>query len=66
MAWIPDIDAFETAMRGAGCEKGFFVRFDCSGDATTEISRFFRVEHRVIIPIIVREILDDQIAHKLV
>jgi len=42
------------------------VRFDCSGDATTEISRFFRVEHRVIIPIIVREILDDQIAHKLV
>jgi len=61
----PDIDAFETAMRRAGCEKGFFVSFDYSGDATTEISRFFREEHRVIVPITVREILDDQIAHKL-
>jgi len=61
----PDVDAFETAMRRAGCEKGFFVSFDYSGDAATEISRFFREEHRVIVPITVREILDDQIAHKL-
>ena len=61
----PDIDAFETAMRRAGCEKGFFVSFDYSGEAETEISRFFREEHRVIVPISVREILDDQIAHKL-
>ncbi|MCX6970845.1 MAG: DNA methyltransferase [Verrucomicrobia bacterium] len=61
----PDIDAFETAMRRAGCEKGFFVSFDYSSDAETEISRFFREEHRVIVPISVREILDDQIAHKL-
>jgi len=36
-----------------------------SGGATKEISRFFREEHRVIIPITVREILDEQIAHKL-
>ena len=62
----PDIDSFETAMRRAGCEKGFFVSFDFSGDADTEISRFFREEHRIIVPITVREILDDQIAHKLV
>lgn len=62
----PDIDAFETAMRRAGCEKGFFVSFDYSGEAETEISRFFREEHRVIVPITVREILDEQIAHKLV
>ncbi|MEO6787358.1 MAG: DNA methyltransferase, partial [Chthoniobacteraceae bacterium] len=61
----PDIDAFETAMRRAKCEKGFFVSFDYSGDAMTEISRFFREEHRVIIPLTVREILDEQIAHKL-
>jgi DNA modification methylase len=61
----PDIDAFETAMRRAGCEKGFFVSFDYSGEAETEISRFFREEHRIIVPITVREILDDQIAHKL-
>ena len=43
----PDIDAFETAMRRAGCEKGFFVSFDYSSEAETEISRFFREEHRI-------------------
>ncbi len=62
----PDIDAFETAMRRAKCEKGFFVSFDFSSDALTEIQRFFRDEHRVIVPLTVQEILDDQIAHKLV
>lgn len=61
----PDIDAFETAMRRAKCEKGFFVSFDFTGDAMTEIGRFFREEHRIIIPFTVREILDEQIAHKL-
>ena len=57
--------AFETAMRRAKCEKGFFVSFDYTSDAITEIARFFREEHRVIIPLTVREILDEQIAHKL-
>ncbi len=61
----PDIDAFETAMRRAKCEKGVFVSFDYTGDALTEIGRFFREEHRIIIPFTVREILDEQIAHKL-
>ena len=61
----PDMDAFETAMRRAKCDKGFFVSFDYSGDAMTEISRFFRDEHRVIVPLTVREILDEQITHKL-
>ncbi len=60
-----DIDAFETAMRRAKCEKSFFVSFDFSSDALTEITRFFREEHRVIVAITVQEILDDQIAHKL-
>ena len=62
----PDMDAFETAMRRAKCEKGFFVTFDDTGDALSEISRFFKQTQRVIVPLTVREILDEQIAHKLV
>lgn len=61
----PDIDAFETAMRRAKCEKGFFISFDYSNDALREIDRFFREEHRIIIPLTVREILDEEIARKL-
>jgi DNA modification methylase len=62
----PDIDAFETAMRRAKCDKGFFVSFDYSSDAMREIDRFFREEHRIIVPLTVREILDEEIARKLV
>jgi DNA modification methylase len=61
----PDIDAFETAMRRAKCEKGFFVSFDYSRDALDEIDRYFREEHRIIIPLTVRDILDQDIAKKL-
>ena len=61
----PDIDAFETAMRRAKCEKGFFVSFDYSSDAMQEISRFFPEEHRIIVPFTVKDILDDDIAQKL-
>jgi DNA modification methylase len=61
----PDIDAFETAMRRAKCEKGFFVSFDFSSDALREIQRFFVEEQRIIIPVTVQEILNEQIAHKL-
>jgi len=61
----PDMDAFETAMRRAKCEKGFFVSFDYTSDALREIDRFFREEHRIIIPLTVREILDEEIAKKL-
>ncbi len=61
----PDIDAFETTMRRAKCEKGFFVSFDYPSDALREIDRFFREEHRVIIPITGRDILDEEIARKL-
>ena len=60
-----DIDAFETAMRRAKCEKGLFVSFDYTSDALHEIDRFFREEHRIIIPLTVREILDEEIATKL-
>jgi site-specific DNA-methyltransferase (adenine-specific) len=60
-----DIAAFETAMRRAKCEKGFFVSFDYSSDAMLEIGRFFREEHRIIVPFTVKEILDGDIAKKL-
>ncbi len=62
----PDIGAFETAMRRAKCDKGFFVSFDYSSDAMREIDRFFKEEHRIIVPLTVREILDEGIARKLV
>jgi hypothetical protein len=61
----PDIDAYETAMERANRTKGFFVAFDYSADALTEIDRFFRKTRRVIVPLTVREILDEEIAKKL-
>ena len=61
----PDIDAFEAMMARSDRMKGFFVAFDYSSDALTEISAFFKKSGRVIIPLTVREILDDQIAMKL-
>lgn len=61
----PDIDAFETAMQRAQRTKGFFVSFDYSSDAMTEIDRFFRKTGNVIIPLTVNEILEQQLAQKL-
>jgi len=61
----PDIDKFEAAMMRTRRRKGFFVGFDFSRDALTEIDAFFRREHTVIIPLTVREILDEHIAQKL-
>jgi site-specific DNA-methyltransferase (adenine-specific) len=61
----PDVDMFEAAMIRAKRKKGFFVGFDFSSDALTEIDAFFRRQHTVIVPLTVREILDEQIAQKL-
>jgi DNA modification methylase len=61
----PDIDNFEAAMMRTKRKKGFFVSFDFSSDAMTEIDRFFRREHIVIVPLTVREILDETIAQRL-
>lgn len=61
----PDIDKFEAAMIRTKRKKGFFVGFDFSSDAIAEISRFFQREHIAIIPLTVREILDETIAHRL-
>ena len=62
----PDIDAFEAAMIRENRTKGFFVSFAFTRDALTEIGAFFRREGRVIVPLTVREILDEEIATKLV
>lgn len=61
----PDVDSFEAVMTRTDRTKGFFVAFAFSSDAMTEISAFFRKSGKVIIPLTVREILDEQLAHKL-
>lgn len=47
------------------CEKGFFVSFDYSADALTEIEQFFKRSHKVIVPLTVDDILHEQLARKL-
>jgi site-specific DNA-methyltransferase (adenine-specific) len=61
----PDIDHFEAVMTREDRTRGFFVSFDFTSDALTEISGFFRRTGKIIIPLTVREILEDQIAQKL-
>ena len=61
----PDIDMFEAAMLREKRAKGFFVSFEFSSDALREIDAFFRREHCIIVPLTVREILDETIAMKL-
>jgi DNA modification methylase len=62
----PDIDAFEAMMAREDRTKGIFVSFDFTSDAMAEIGSFFRKSGRVIVPFTVREILDEEIAAKLV
>jgi site-specific DNA-methyltransferase (adenine-specific) len=61
----PDIDSFEAAMMRADRVKGFFVAFDFTGDALTEIDAFFRKTGKVIAALTVQEIVDEEIAKKL-
>lgn len=61
----PDIDSFEAVMNREERTKGFFVSFDFSRDALREIDAFFRQSGRVIVPLTVRDILDEEIAAKL-
>ncbi len=62
----PDIDLFEAAMIRSERMKGFFVSFDYTDDALKEIRRFRQQTGREIIPLTVREILDDEIARRMV
>jgi hypothetical protein len=61
----PDIDSFEAVMMREDCDKGFFVAFDFSSDALTEVGQFFKRSGKIIIPLTVREILEEEIARKL-
>jgi site-specific DNA-methyltransferase (adenine-specific) len=61
----PDIDAFEAMMTRTDRTKGFFVSFAYSSDALTEIDAFFRKCGKVIIPLTVDEILNEELARKL-
>jgi site-specific DNA-methyltransferase (adenine-specific) len=61
----PDIDAFEAMMTRTDRTKGFFVSFDFTSDAMTEIGAFFKKSGKVIVPLTVDDILNEQIARKL-
>ena len=45
--------------------KGFFVSFDYSSDVINEIQAFFKKTGKSIIALTVKDILEEQIAHKL-
>ena len=61
----PDIDSFEAVMMREDRTKGFFVSFDFSSDAMSEIQAFFKKTGKSIIALTVKDILDEQIAYKL-
>jgi hypothetical protein len=61
----PDIRDFEGVISTRDRTKGFFISFDYSDDALKEIDHFFRTTGKVIVPLTVREILDEHIARKL-
>jgi DNA modification methylase len=61
----PDIDSFEAVMTREDRTKGFFVAFDFSSDALAEIDAFFRKSGKVIVPLTVQDILEEQLARKL-
>lgn len=61
----PDIDSFEAVMMREDRPKGFFVSFDFTSDAMTEINAFFKRTGKAIIALTVQEILDEEISMKL-
>jgi hypothetical protein len=62
----PEIDSFEAAFQREKRTTGFFVAFDYSSDALTEIGAFFQRTGIMIRTLTVKDILDEQIARKLV
>ena len=61
----PDIGQFEAVMMREERTQGFFVSFDYSQDAISEIQAFMKKTGRIIRPITVKDILDEQVARKL-
>ena len=53
----PDIDSFETAIRRDGRKKGYFLAFDFSKEAITEIKRLDKEGDIEIIPITVNQLI---------
>ena len=47
------------------CSQGFFVSFDYSQDAYSEIQAFLKKTGKIIRPITVKDILNEQVACKL-
>lgn len=60
----PDIDMFEAVMQRENREKGFFVAFDFTLDATQEARRFKERTGKDIRCITVRELIEDEQAMK--
>jgi len=61
----PDIDSFEAVLIREKRTVGFFVAFDYTQDALTEIDAFFRSSGIMIRALTVKDILDEHIARKL-
>jgi len=57
--------AFEDRHENTKAYIDFFVSFDYSSDALSEIESFFKRSHKVIVALTVQEILDEHIAKKL-
>lgn len=55
----PEIDKFEAVMMRENRTRGYFVGFDFSSDSIQEINSFFKRTHREIIPLTVRQLLDE-------
>jgi adenine-specific DNA-methyltransferase len=55
----PDIDSFEAVMMREQCDIGFFVSFDFTEDAYTEIGAFFKRTGKTIRALTVSDILDE-------
>lgn len=56
----PDIDKFEAVMTRENRRKGFFVAFDYTRDALQEAESFFKKQNRLIVPLTVKKILEDE------
>ena len=61
----PDIDSFEAVLTREKRTVGFFVAFDYTQDALTEIDAFFRSSGIIIRALTVKDILEEHIARKL-
>lgn len=53
----PDIDSFYSAIKRDGRSKGYFISFDFSKDAHTEIKRLYKAGEVEIVPITVKQLL---------